>query len=367
MRDFLKREVLDNSIELYLYVLGSILIALFIKRFVSKYLAKILFRIFSRADKTLYKQPFLDLIIGPLEWVIMLFISMTALNKLTFPQVLDFDIYKVTSKKAIDAIANAALVIVVIRLFIRGIKFIGLVLENRPHNMDKTDSQLIVFFQDFFRVALIIIGLLLILKFSFHYPISNLLTGLSIVGAAIALSLRESLENLIASFVIFFDKPFRTGDNVKVQSFNGVVEKIGLRSTRIRTDQKTFITVPNKQMVDTILDNITLRTQRRADVRLEVSLTVSIEQLRKLIPAIKMLLQKEEIENSTVFLSDTGKTAHIITIEYYTTMHQAIAEFNALREAVNFEVIELLNKFNIELAAANTEIILQQKSNTALQ
>jgi len=362
MKELLKRQILDNPIELYLYVLGSILIALVIKRFVSKYLAKILFRIFSRADKTLFKQPFLDLIIGPLEWVIMLFITITALNKLKFPQLLDFDIYKVTSKKAIDSIANAALIIVVVRLFIRVIKFIGLVLQNRPHGNDQADNQLIVFFQDFFRAMLIIIGLLLILKFSFHYPISNLLTGLSIVGAAIALSLRESMENLIASFVIFFDKPFRAGDNVKVQSFNGIVEKIGLRSTRIRTDQKTYITVPNKQMVDTILDNVTLRTQRRVDLKLEVGLAAGTDQLRKLIPDIKTILsQREEIEASTVFLSDTGKTAHVITIEFYTSMQQGIQEFNAMREAINFEVIDLLNKLNVELAAANMEIVLQQK------
>ena len=50
----------------------------------------------------------------------------------------------------------------------------------------------------------------------------------------------------------------------------GTVEKIGLQSTRIRTDQKTYITVPNRQMIDSILDNITLRTQRRADLTLEL-------------------------------------------------------------------------------------------------
>ena len=359
MRSFLERTILDNTIELYLYVLGTILIALVIKRIVSKYLAKILFRFFSRADKTVYKQPFLDLIIGPLEWVIVLFIAITALNKLTFPQALDFEIYKVTSKKAIDALANAALIVVVIRLFIRGIKFIGLILQNRPQAMDQTDTQLIVFFQDFFRVTLIIIGLLLILKFSFHYPISNLLTGLSIVGAAIALSLRESLENLIASFVIFFDKPFRTGDNVKVQSFNGIVEKIGLRSTRIRTDQKTFITVPNKQMVDTILDNITLRTQRRADLKLELDLTSTAAQLKELVTAIKGILTKPEIEASIVFVSDTGKNAHIITIEYYTSMHQTAAAFNELKQAINLEIIQVISNMHLSLAGYATPVIMR--------
>ncbi|WP_153798167.1 mechanosensitive ion channel family protein [Foetidibacter luteolus] len=363
MNDFLQRKFLDNTIELYLYVLGSILVALFIKRIISKYLAKVLFRIFSKADKTLYKQPFLDLIIGPLEWVIVLFISVAALDKLTFPQILDFRIYKVTSRMVVDAMANAALVICFIRLCVRITKFVGMILEQKAQaSLDQADNQLIVFFKDFFRVILIIIGILLILKFSFHYQISNLLTGLSLVGAAIALALRESLENLIASFVIFFDKPFTTGETVKVSSFTGTVEKIGLRSTRIRTDQKTYITVPNKQMVDTILDNITLRTQRRVDVRLEISLSATAEQLRKLAPAIKMILQHDEIESATVFLSDTGKNAHVITIEYYTGIQQPIAEFNALREVVNLEIIALLNKMDIELAAENTEIVLQQKA-----
>ena len=55
------------------------------------------------------------------------------------------------------------------------------------------------------------------------------------MGAALALAAKESIENLIASFIIFFDKPFFTGDTLKVNNVSGTVEKIGLRSTRIRT------------------------------------------------------------------------------------------------------------------------------------
>jgi len=63
----------------------------------------------------------------------------------------------------------------------------------------------------------------------------------------LALSLKESIENLIASFIIFFDKPFMAGDNVKVNQYLRDVERIGLRSTRIRTDLKTYVTVPNNK------------------------------------------------------------------------------------------------------------------------
>src|SRR5262249_36936483 len=160
---------------------------------------------------------------------------------------------------------------------------------------------------------------------------TKLITGLSIVGAAIALAAKESLENFIASFIIFFDKPFITGDIVKVQGFTGTVEKIGLRSTRIRTNQKTYITVPNKQIVDTILDNVSMRTQRRVELKLEIGLSATTDQLREILLGIKNILQKKHIENKTVFFSDTGKNAHIISIEYFTSMLQTFPEFNAQR------------------------------------
>src|SRR5439155_27022864 len=111
-----------------------------------------------------------------------------------------------------------------------------------------------------------------------------------IVGAAIALALRESLENLIASFVIFFDKPFTTGDFVRVQSVAGNVERIGLRSTRIRTTDKSYVTVPNKQMVDSILDNVTLRSQIRGEINLFIDLQTSPARIQQLLDAIKKYL-----------------------------------------------------------------------------
>ena len=362
MNDILQLKILNNTVQLYIEVFGFILIALIIKRIISKYLAALLFRMFTKKEKQFRKKAFIELIVSPLDAFLITFIIVITLDRLAMPPILQFNIYKVTTKDLLDGIASIAMIVTFIRLCIRFVKYISLIFEEKANlTADQSDNQLVIFFRDFLKVLLYIIGIMLLLRFTFNYDISKLVTGLSIVGAAIALATKESLENLIASFIIFFDKPFTTGDLVKVQGFTGNVEKIGLRSTRIRTDHKTFITVPNKQMVDTILDNITLRTQRRVEVKLEVGLSATIDQLHKIIPAIKMLLQKDDIENSTVFLSDTGKNAHIITIEFFTTMQQNVAEFNALREEINFAVIELLNKNEVELAAASTDVVVKQK------
>ncbi|MEN9684845.1 MAG: hypothetical protein RLZZ28_631 [Bacteroidota bacterium] len=362
MDKFLQEVILNNTIESYCYVLMSIIAALIFKRLISKYLAKLLYKlVVARAAKNSTRQSFLDLVVQPLDRFLVLVIAIIALDKLNFPPRLNISIYHLTLHQMIDALAAGVLVITFIWLCLRIIDFIALVLEEKANlTADQTDNQLIVFFKDFFKVIVIIIGILLVLKFSFNKQVGNLLTGLSLVGAAIALATRESMENLIASFIIFFDKPFITGDLVKVNSFTGNIEKIGLRSTRIRTTDKTYISVPNKQMVDTIVDNITLRTQRKAELRLELDLQTTAEQLRTLIPAIKQVLQKTEIENTVIYLADTGKAAHLVYIDYFTNMEISIEGFNGLKEAVNFEIIEVLEQKGIALAAANRDIIIKK-------
>jgi MscS family membrane protein len=200
----------------------------------------------------------------------------------------------------------------------------------------------------------------MILKAGFGLNISSIITGLSIATAAIALALRESLENLIASFIIFFDKPFTVGDLVHVLQITGTVEKIGLRSTRIRTDQKTYVSVPNKQMVDSILDNLSLRTQRKAEIRLEIDVNVPSEDLNKFIETVKTKLTYPQIEESTVFLTDIRSNAFLVSIDFFTAPI-VFNEFQKLKQQKNLEILKLLEEMKIDLAGANKEIKISGK------
>lgn len=359
MNEFLDQVILSNPISAYLMVLGTILFVLLLKRLISKYFAKLLYKLVAKAAKNINRQFFLDLVIEPLEFFLVLFVSLVALDKLNFPEAINFKIYKVNFHQVVESFATATLIIVFIWLCIRIIEFIAMILEEKANlTKDQTDNQLIVFFKDFFKVILVIMGILLVLKFSFQKPIGNLLTGLSLVGAAVALATRESMENLIASFIIFFDKPFITGDLLKVSGFTGVVEKIGLRSTRIRTTDKTFISVPNKQMVDTIIDNLSLRTERRVELKLELGLNTPSEKLKATTNAIRNLLVGDDIINQQVYLMETGKNAHIISVEYFTQKDQTIEAFNQLRETINLQMVAYLETNSIEFAAASTDVKL---------
>jgi MscS family membrane protein len=242
--------------------------------------------------------------------------------------------------------------ILFIRVCLRTLEFVSIVLEEKSKlTKDQTDDQLVLFFRDFFKVILYIIGVLLVLRYVFNENIGNLVTSLSIVGAAVALSMRESLENIIASFIIFFDKPFTVGDLVKVNNFTGTIEKIGLRSTRIRTQDKTYITVPNKQMVDTIVDNISLRSERKIEMDIQLSVQTTASLIAMLSAHIRSVIaQQSHILSSTVFVADAGKQAHIIHVECYVAMQVSISSLQQLREKINVEIIEFANQHQIQFA-----------------
>lgn len=349
MFDFLQQEFLSNKLLHYVIILLIISILLIIKKRLAHLCASFVFKLFGSKNNRLSKTNFLSLVVNPLSNFIIFFVVIVCLDKLVYPKALRFTIFKTSSQTIIDSISNGILVWLFIIFCIRIIDFFAHILANKVNIQNyNTDYQLIVFFKDFFKVILIGLGILLTLHFSFHKNIGNLLTGLSIVGAALALATRESLENLIASFVIFFDKPFATGDIVKVNQYSGTIEKIGLRSTRIRTEQKTFITVPNKQMVDSIVDNISLRTQRRGDFKIEIEINTSIDLIEKFIQQLNAFLKtKEIIIQSKVQLVDVGKKCNYIEVEFFTDVQIDIDHFNEVKETIAYKILEIGKKENL--------------------
>ena len=358
MRDLWNYIVFSNPLKTYIIVAGTILFVIALKRFFSRLIARLIFRAIRRMDPGLDKSAFLDLVVGPIGTFLVVFVSMSSVEKLHFPAEMDFDIYEVKSKVIIQALAIMIIVISFIWLLLRLVDFVALVLRRKARrDGGPRDNQMIVFIRDFLKAIIGIIGILLILDAAFKVNVTSILASLGLAGAAVALAAKESIENLIASFVIFFDKPFTAGDVLKVNNISGTVERIGLRSTRIRTDQKTYVTVPNKQMVDSIVDNLSLRTQRKGELRLELSLSTPADGLDKLIEGLKKILVKDKVENSTAFLNDISGAAFLVSVDYFTSPITQ-DEFNAIKQRVNLDTLRLLERLEINIAGASTDIRL---------
>lgn len=368
MHELLNLVILDNTVSSYLWVAGIITAMLVLKKYLSRYVAGLLFRIVHKWTGPMGRRSFMDLLGRPLQAFLLILVTVVALSRLNFPKgsyewlgvsvTPDFSIYKTSFHQVLESTGVILVIIAFIRLLLRSIDLMALVLERKANQTpDHSDDQLILFFKDFFKVLIAINGLLLILKFGLGLHIGNLVTGLSIVGAAIALATRESLENLIASFIIFFDKPFTTGDLVKVHQITGTVERIGLRSTRIRTEQKSYVTVPNKQMVDSIMDNLSMRSHRRALLHLELDSQTPPAALQNLIrEARELLSQKPGVENAAVYLTDIHRNAFLITVEFFTAAIP-VSDFNVVREEIYLALLAKLESHKIRMAAGLQEAV----------
>src|SRR5579871_1732671 len=363
MNDFWNQFFFSNPLKKYAFVVGTILLALLLKRIISKLIARLLFRLIRRAGTDIDKDAFVKLLTAPLEIFLFVFVIIASLDKLHFPDELDFDIYEVSSKKITHAIAVIIMICLFIWFLLRTLDFVALLIKQKASAAgDIKEHQLIIFFRDFFKVIIGIIGILMILNFAFEFDVTKLWTGLGIAGAALALAAKESVENLIASFIIFFDKPFTAGDVVKVNGITGNIERIGLRSTRIRTDQKTYVTVPNKQMVDSIVDNLTLRTQRKAEIRLQVGLSASANTVNDFTNGLKTILKKDIIISQSIFLNDIASNAYLINVDFFTTPIP-LDDFNNLKQQVNIEIMRLMEQLHIEIAGASTDVNVISRNN----
>ena len=344
--------ILSNSLRSYLLVAAILLVTLLIKRLISRFFASMIYTWVDKKNHSDLRKNHVHRLIVPIEQFLIFLVAIIAIYELKFPEAWDLKLFKLSLQQFLDSGVKFMFIVLMIRVGLRTLEFISIILENKSRlTKDLSDDQLVLFFRDFFKVIIYIIGVLLVLRYVFNESIGNLVTSLSLVGAAVALSTRESLENIIASFIIFFDKPFTVGDLVKVSGFTGTIEKIGLRSTRIRTQDKTYISVPNKQMVDSIVDNFSLRSERKIDMDLQLSVATPAQALADFANHMRAILKAEiELNSFQVFIAESGKQYHVLHVECLVNMEMDMDAFQMLRERLNLAAIEYANTHQIQFS-----------------
>jgi MscS family membrane protein len=132
------------------------------------------------------------------------------------------------------------------------------------------------------KVILLALGLVAVLN-ELGFQVASLLAGLGIGGIALALAAQKTVENLFGSLAIGVDQPFRVGDFVKIEDVVGTVETIGMRSTRIRTLDRTLVTFPNGKLADTRAETFAARDRLRLLANLGLSYGTTAEQMRTVL------------------------------------------------------------------------------------
>lgn len=131
------------------------------------------------------------------------------------------------------------------------------------------------------------------------------LAGLGVAGIAVGFAAQDSVANVISGILIFWDKPFVVGDWIKTEGHYGSVSNITLRSTRIRTPRNTFVVIPNKRIIDEVLENYSKHGELRVDVPLGIAYKEDIPRAREVL-----LAAVGRVENL-----DTARQAQVVVTE----------------------------------------------------
>jgi MscS family membrane protein len=140
------------------------------------------------------------------------------------------------------------------------------------------------------KVILLALGLVAVLN-ELGFQVASLLAGLGIGGIALALAAQKTVENLFGSVSIGVDQPFRVGDFVRIEDVVGTVEVIGMRSTRIRTLDRTLVTFPNGKLADTRAETFAVRDRMRLFVNLGLSYRTTADQVRTVLREVEAALR----------------------------------------------------------------------------
>jgi MscS family membrane protein len=350
---FLNYEFCGNSVAEYALVTASFLAVILLRKFFSKLVSRIFYRIIRRKPEFGALRTFETLLSGPVQWLLSLLVLYFGITSLDVP----VDWHLSSSDKpgllmVISRLYALALVASFTFLAVRLVDFFSEELIQRDDDPDSMlDRQLLPFVRELLKIILIIIAFFFGLGFVFELNVANIVAGLGLGGLAFALAAKESLENLFASFTIFLDKPFVVGDLVTVNNITGNVEKVGFRSTRIRTLEKSFVTLPNKLMTDSPLDNHTLRTHRRADFLLSLEYNLPKETLMAFIEGLREILKNNKncSEESQACFYSFGESAMEIRVLFFADTTE-FNEFLLIREDINLKIIDLAEKSGIRFA-----------------
>jgi MscS family membrane protein len=191
---------------------------------------------------------------------------------------------------------------------------------------------------------------------SIGIPVTPLMAGLGAGGLALALASQYTLENLIAGLVIFADKPVRIGDDCQFGSVRGHVERIGLRSTRIRGADRSVISVPNAEFAKMQLVNFTARDHIPLALTLTLQPDIAPRPLRKLLERLqRVLVDHPRLANEPASARLSSATPSSITVEV-----SAIAltgdddESLAIREEVLLTMMEVIRACGCDTSAEPT-------------
>lgn len=209
-------------------------------------------------------------------------------------------------------------------------------------------------------IVIWVIAILLILD-NFGFEIKTLVASFGIGGIAIALAAQNILSDLFSSFTIYFDRPFEIGDYIVLGTDRGVVKKIGLKTTRIKTVQGEELVVSNKELTSVRVQNFKKMKKRRSSFQIGVEYDTATVKVKKIPQLIQEIIesQGEMVEFARCHFSTFGASALLFDIVYFVNSG-GYSDFIKIQQAINLLIKESFEDEKISMAFPTQTIMVKQ-------
>lgn len=349
----LDNEVWGNTLQNWGISIIIILVTILLTKLFSIFNQKVLKKFTSKTRNQL-DDIILDAVESPILFGIMLVGIWIAIHRLVYPDGF---------VRAVDSAYRILIVLNITWLIARLLS--SLIDVYWANNSDKSKrtirhtSKMMPVIKRTLLVILWIIGIVMALS-NVGVNISALLGTLGIGGIAFALAAQDTVKNIFGAFTIFTDRPFSIGDTIRIDSFEGTIVDVGVRSTKMRDYDKRIITFPNYKIADASLINISAEPMRRVVMKVGLTYDTTPEKMAQAMGILRDMPSKVEFvttKDLVVNFSDFTDSALVITFIYFI---EKKGDIGKVTSDVNMEVLTSFNKAGLNFAFPSQTIYVEK-------
>lgn len=225
-----------------------------------------------------------------------------------------------------------------------------------PENSEALKS----FFSKVLRFIIVALCVVIILD-QFSVNVGAFVAGLGISGLAFALAAQDTLSNLIAGVTLLFDRPFEVGDRIKSNGIDGIVTDISFRTTRLKTLNQEYVTIPNKEIANNAIVNLYRIDHLRNAFTITCDYKTTPDQLTQLVDQVSSLLNNHQgVLDDSVSVSFEGFGSSALNVQViFVSQSGTWADFVSVRQEINLEIMKIMQTLGIEFAFPSQSVYFE--------
>ncbi|MDC7228445.1 MAG: mechanosensitive ion channel family protein [Spirochaetales bacterium] len=305
---------------------------------------------------------FLTVVKGPLK-IIILIIFLISVK----PVIAVYASLNDIAAKLIEISISASTILILFNVTDIVISKLSKFSELETNSLDKT---LIEMIRMIVKICFIAIFCFITVRVLSGKPLTTILAGLGIGGLAVALAAQDTLKNFFGSIMIMSDRPFKVGERILVDGYDGTIESIGFRSTRIRTLTGNQVVIPNDKVAQASIENVGRRASIRRLTNITITYSTPPEKVEKALAIIRDILDNhegmlQELPPRVYFNEFNADSLNIIVLYWYSPPDYW--EYMRFSEEVNLRIMKAFAAEGIEFAFPTQTTFLEQEDGKSIK